>query len=444
MNLLIKQVHIIDPKNEVDGVFDLSIENSVVREINKEISSQVGEVIDAKGLYLFPGLIDLHVHFREPGYEQKETIQSGAKAALKGGFVAAVTMPNTNPPCDHQSVIDNMIRKANEVPFYIYPAATLTKNRAGGELSEMADLRKAGARAVTDDGDWISDSLLMRRAMEYASMLNLLVVSHAEDKRLTAMGAMNEGIMSTQLGLKGIPNASEDVAVSRDILLAELTGVRLHLTHISTRGAVEQIRLAKKRKISVTADVTPHHLTLTDEALAGYDTNFKMMPPLRTEADRKAVVDGLIDGTIDAIATDHAPHTEEEKMAEFQDAPVGVTGLETALGVVLTEFYHRKLMDLNSVVRRMSANPAEILKLPPGFGEIRVGTEANLTLVDVNQEWTVKKENFVSKSQNSCFIGKKLKGRAVATICRGRLWRFATLVPEAVEQAPLNQCRKQS
>lgn len=425
MNLLIKQVHIIDPKNQLDGVFDLSIENGLIKELKEKIPSHGGEVIEGQGLYLFPGFIDLHVHFREPGFEQKETVESGAKAALRGGFIAAVTMPNTNPPCDHQSVIDNMIRKANEVPFYIYPAATLTKNRAGSELSEMADLKKAGAWAVTDDGDWVSDSLLMRRAMEYASMLDLLVVSHAEDKRLTAKGVMNEGIMSTRLGLPGIPNASEDVAVSRDILLAELTGARLHITHISTRGAVEQIRRAKERKISITADVTPHHLTLTDDALDGYDTNFKMMPPLRTERDRKALVEGLKDGSIDAIATDHAPHTEEEKMAEFQDAPGGVTGLETALGVVLTEFYHRKLMDLRSLVERLSTRPAEILKLLPGFGELRVGTEANLTLVDVDQEWTVQKEEFVSKSKNSCFLGKKLKGRVVATICRGRLWRFA-------------------
>ena len=423
LNLLIKQVHVIDPKNKVDGVFDLLIKNGVIAELKKEIKSNGIELLNGKGLHLVPGLIDMHVHFREPGFEQKETIVSGAKAALKGGFIAAVTMPNTNPPCDHQSVIDNIIRKANEVPFYIFPAGTLTKERAGKELSEMADLKRAGAWAVTDDGDWVSDSLLMRRAMEYASMLGLLVISHAEDTRLTSNGVMNEGMISTRLGLKGIPNASEEIAVSRDILLTQLTKAALHLTHISTKGSVELIRRAKAEKLPVTADVTPHHLALTDEVLEHYNTDFKMKPPLRTEEDREALLKGLKDGTIDTIATDHAPHTDEEKMAEFQDAPVGVIGLETAVGVALTKLYHGKILNLSEMVMKMSTRPAEILKLPNGFGEIKVGTEANLTLVDVNQEWTVRQEEFVSKSKNSCFIGTKLKGKTVATICRGKLWK---------------------
>jgi len=423
INLLIKQIHIIDPKNKVDGVFDLLIKNGLIAELKKEIKSSTAETLDGKGLHLFPGLIDMHVHFREPGFEQKETIVSGAKAALKGGFVAAVTMPNTNPPCDHQSVIDNIIRKSNEVPFYIFPAGTLTKEREGKELSEMADLKRAGAWAVTDDGNWVSDPLLMRRAMEYASMLGLLVISHAEDKRLTSTGVMNEGIMSTRLGLKGTPNASEAIAVSRDILLTELTGAPLHLTHISTREAVELVRDAKKKKLPVTADVTPHHFSLTEEVLEHYDTNFKMMPPLRTAEDLKSILEGLKDGTIDAIATDHAPHTDEEKMEEFMDAPVGVTGVETALGVALTQLYHEKVLNLSELVMKMSTRPAEILKLPNGFGEIKVGTEANLTLVDLNQEWVVKEEEFISKSKNSCFIGSKLKGKAVGTISRGKLWQ---------------------
>ena len=423
LNLLLKNIHVLDPKNKIDGVLDVLIKNNKIAELKKEIEANGVEVLDGKGLHLFPGLIDMHVHFREPGFEQKETIASGARAALKGGFVAVVTMPNTNPPCDHQSVIDNIIRKANEVPFYVFPAATLTKARAGKELSEMADLKRAGARVVTDDGDWVSDSLLMRRAMEYASMLGLLVVSHAEDKRLSSDGVMNEGIVSTRLGLKGIPNASEEIAVSRDILLAELAGAHLHLTHISTKQAVEQVRRAKTNKLSVTADVTPHHFTLTDEMLEHYDTNFKMMPPLRSEEDKKAILEGLKDGTIDAIATDHAPHTEEEKMGEFPDAPAGVTGIETSLGVALTQLYHTKVLSLSEIVMKMSTRPAEILKLPAGFGEIKIGAEANLTIMDLNQEWTVKKEDFVSKSKNSCFIGKKLKGKAVGTICRGKLWR---------------------
>ncbi len=421
-NLLLKQIHVIDPKNHVDARLDVAIQNGIVTEIKKEILNSSGKVIDGKKLHLLPGLIDMHVHFREPGFEQKETIVTGSKAAIGGGFVAAVTMPNTHPPCDHQSVIDNIIRKANEVPFYIFPAATMTKGRSGKELSEMADLKRAGARAVTDDGDWVSDSLLMRRAMEYASMLDLLVVSHAEDKRLSGKGVMNEGVHSTELGLHGIPNASEVVAVNRDILLAELTGARLHVTHISTKGACEAIQAAKKKGIQVTADVTPHHLSLTDQAIADYDTNFKMNPPLRSEDDRKAILEALANGTIDAIATDHAPHTDEEKMMEFQDAPVGVTGVETALGVVLTELYHKQVLDLANIAAKMSLRPAELLKLPKGFGEIQIGSEANLTLVDVNLEWVVKRDEFISKSKNSCFIGKTLRGKAVGTICKGKLW----------------------
>ena len=426
LNLLIKQAHIVDPKNKRDGVFDLLIKEGRVAELKPEIANSSVQIFEGKGTHLVPGLIDMHVHFREPGFEQKETIASGARAALKGGFIAAVTMPNTDPPCDHQSVIDNIIRKANEVPFHLFPSGTLTKERAGKELSEMADLKRAGAWAVTDDGEWVSDSLLMRRAMEYASMLDLLVISHTEDRRLSSNGVMNEGLMSTRLGLKGIPNASEEIAVSRDILLTKLTGARLHLTHISTKETVDLIRQAKREKLPVTADVTPHHFSLTDERVETYDTNFKMMPPLRTEEDRKALIQGLKDGTIDAIATDHAPHTEEEKMAEFADAPVGVIGLETALAVVLTQLYHSGFLSLSEIVKRMSVHPAEILKLPEGFGQIKIGTEANLTLVDLNQEWTVRAQDFISKSKNSCFIGAKLKGKPVATISRGKLWQHSS------------------
>ncbi len=424
MDFLIKEVHVLDPKNKVNEVLDLYVRKGKVTELKKGIQIENVEVINGKGLHLFPGLIDLHVHFREPGYEQKETIASGAYAALKGGFTAVVTMPNTNPPCDHQSVIDNIIRKAREVPLHVFPAGTISKERMGKELSEMADLKQAGIRAVTDDGSWVLDSLLMRRAMDYAAMLDLLVITHAEDHRLTANGVMNEGLMSTKLGLHGVPNASEDIAVLRDVELARLTGARLHIAHLSTRGALEIVRRAKKEGLSVTCEVTPHHFSLTDEALVDYDTNFKMNPPLRSEEDRQALIHGLKDGTVDAISTDHAPHTEEEKMAEFQEAPHGVTGLETSLGVSLTELYHKKMISLETLIQKMSVRPAEILKLPAGFGEIKLGKNANLTLVDLNQEWIVKKEDFVSKSKNSCFIGRKLKGRVIATVCDGKLWQW--------------------
>lgn len=423
-DLLIKQIHVVDPKNKVDQPLDLLIHQRKVVELKKNIESTDATVIEGKNLHAFPGFIDLHVHFREPGFEKKETISSGAHAALKGGFVAVVTMPNTNPPCDHQSVIDNIIRKAREVPLHVFPAATISKGREGKELSEMADLKRAGARAVTDDGNWVSDSLLMRRALDYASMLDLLVISHAEDHRLSASGVMNEGLQATKLGLHGIPNASEDIAVLRDVELARLTGGHLHIAHVSTRGSVQIVRRAKQEGLFVTCEVTPHHFSLTENAVVDYDTYFKMNPPLRSEEDRLAILEGLKDGTIDVIATDHAPHTEEEKMAEFQDAPVGVIGLETSVGVAMTELYHRKILPLPELVRKMSLNPAQILKLPAGFGEIKTGTIANLTLVDLNAGWTVQKEDFVSKSKNSCFIGKQLKGRVAATICDGKLWKW--------------------
>jgi dihydroorotase len=424
MNLLIRKARLVDPKNQLDQILDLRVKNSQVAEIGRDLKPSGEKALEAKGLCLFPGLIDLHTHFREPGYEQKETIESGGRAALRGGFVGCVSMPNTNPACDNQSVIDNIIRKAREVPFHLFPAGTISKAREGKELSEMADLKRAGIWAVTDDGSWVADSLLMRRAMEYASMLDLLVVSHCEDSRLSAKGVMNEGLMSTRLGLKGIPDESEEIAVSRDIQLARLAGARLHLSHISTEGSVKLIREAKAAGICVTADVTPHHLALTDQDVEGYDTNKKMNPPLRTEKDRQALIDALKDGTIDCVATDHAPHTAEEKMLEFDEAPFGVIGLETALAICLTELVHTKRIGLSELVERMSLRPAQVLKLPEGFGEIRKGTEANLTLIDPEEAWTVNPDEFVSKSKNSCFAGRKLRGRAAATVCMGKFWAF--------------------
>jgi dihydroorotase len=431
MNLLIRNVRLVDPaaerqtkKDESVPVVDIHLREGKIQEIAASISEPEAEMIDAKGLYLFPGLIDLHTHFREPGYEGKETILTGSRAALKGGFVASVSMPNTLPPCDHQSVIDNIIRKAREVPYHIFPAGTISKGREGKELSEMADLKQAGIVAVTDDGDWVSDSLLMRRAMEYASMLGLLVMSHCEDKRLSACGVMNESLVSTKLGLFGTPGASEEIAVARDIELSRLTGARLHLCHLSTARAVELVRRAKAEGIPVTAEVTPHHLALTEDAVEGYDTNFKMNPPLRSPKDVKALRQALSENIIDCIATDHAPHTEEEKMAEFDHAPFGVIGLETALPVVLTDLYHKEGWPLVEVAKAMSLRSAEILNLGPGFGRIKKGEEANLALVDVNKEWTVTAEGFESKSRNSCFLGRRLKGKVIATVCAGKVWRF--------------------
>ncbi|MBI4431244.1 MAG: dihydroorotase [Candidatus Omnitrophica bacterium] len=424
-NILIKGSHLIDPASERDGKFDVLIEKGTIKKIAPAIEPQNGiEVLDAGSFHLFPGFIDLHVHFREPGFEQKETILTGCQAALRGGFVACVTMPNTQPPCDNQSVVEHILSKSREVPFRLFPAGTLTRNREGKELSEMADLKRAGAIAVTDDGNWVEDSLLMRRCMEYASMNNLVVITHAEDHRLSADGVMNEGIFSTSYGLKGSPVESEIIAVSRDIELVRLTKADLHVAHISTAGAIELVRRAQKDGLPVTAEVTPHHFSLTDELLETYNTNLKMNPPLRSRADVEAIKKGLKDGTIGMIATDHAPHTEEDKMAEINYAPVGTIGLETAAGVALTELYHKKVLTLAQLAEKFSINPAKRFNLK-GYGVIREGALANLTLVDLEEKWTVTKDCLVSKSRNSCFLGAELRGRVKAAFCLGRFWNYA-------------------
>lgn len=428
MSLLIQNAKLVQPSEGKQKDFpavDIFIEAGKIADMGQGLTAKAQEVWDAKGFYVMPGFIDLHTHFREPGNEAKETIVSGAHAAIKGGYVASVSMPNTLPPCDHQSVIDNIIRKAREVPYAIFPSGTISKGRAGKELSEMADLKQAGIVAVTDDGDWVPDSLLMRRAMEYASMLNLIVMSHCEDRCLSACGVMNEGLVSTILGMRGIPGASEEIAVARDIELARLTGAHLHLCHLSTARSVELVRRAKAEGIKVTAEVTPHHLYLTEENVEGYNTNAKMNPPLRLFNDTQALQDALKEGVIDCIATDHAPHTPEDKMQEFDHAPFGVIGLETAFGVVATSLYHTGKAGLGDLARYMSGRPAEILNLQErGYGSIQKGTAANLTLVDPDREWPVTHEEFRSKSKNSCFLKMKLKGKILATVCAGKPWRF--------------------
>lgn len=425
--ILIKNVFLVDPATQTGKDFpvtDIVIEKGKIAQLGKSLEAVQPEVIEGKGLYVFPGFVDLHTHFREPGFEAKETVHTGARAGIRGGYVASVSMPNTQPPCDQHSIIDNIIRKAKEVPYHIFPAGTISKGRAGKELSEMADMKKAGIVAVTDDGSWVHDTILMRRAMEYASMLELIVMSHCQDCSLSAEGVMNEGFVSTKLGLRGIPSASEDVAVARDIELARLTKARLHICHISSSRAVELVRRAKEEGISVTAEVTPHNLTLTDDAVEGYNPNMKMYPPLRTREDTEALKKGLKEGVIDCIATDHAPHTDEDKMAEFDKAPFGTLGLETALSVVLTHLYHGGGWNLLEIAKIMSQTPAKILNLGPQFGTIRKGSEANLALVDINKTWKVGAGDFVSKSRNSCFIGASLKGRVTATVCAGKLWKF--------------------
>ena len=423
MKLIIKQPHIIDPKNQLDGIFDVAIENGTIANVAKSINGKADETIEAKGLYLFPGLLDLHTHLREPGYEYQETIASGAAAARAGGFVGCVSMPNTEPACDSASVVDAILAKAAKAQFSVFPCGAITKARAGKELSEMADLKAAGCIAVSDDGCSVPDALLARRSMEYASMNGLLVMIHPEDRDLSKAGFIHEGVTSTRLGLRGIPHAAEDVMVARDIELAKLSGAAIHFQHVSSARSVHLIREAKKRGVKVTAEVTPHHIALIDEDIIEYNTNLKINPPLRGKGDRDALIQGLADGTIDAIATDHAPHQEMEKDVEFDKAAFGTIGLETALAVALTKLYHTKVLSLKELIMKMSINPQTILGLTD-FAEVKKGIVANLCLVDVGKEWIVKKEALHSLSKNSCFLGQKLKGHVTATICQGVLYRF--------------------
>ncbi len=420
MSLLIKNGRIIDPANNVDEVADLLVEEGKIAAVCRNLPlAPEYEIIDATGQLVIPGLIDMHTHLREPGYEYKETIKTGTMAASAGGFTTICCMPNTRPVNDSQSVTEFIINKAKTEGFVnVLPVGAITKGSEGAEISEMAELKDAGCVAVSDDGKPVMNSLVMRRAMEYAKMLQLPVISHSEDLSLTEDGVMNEGFVSTELGLRGIPDASEDVMVARDILLAELTGAHVHIAHISTRGAVDIVRRAKQRGINVTAETCPHYLILTDEAVRGYNTNAKMKPPLRTLKDVKAVREGLKDATIDAVSTDHAPHSQEEKEREFDYAPFGIIGLETAFSLVL-QLVEQGELTLRDLIIRMSVRPAEILGIQRG--NLKQGSVADITIVNPNTTWVVESESIHSKSKNTPFAGWKMKGKVSFTIVGGRV-----------------------
>lgn len=423
MNILIKNGRIIDPANHVDRTADLLVEDGRIALIDQNISAgpDVGdvEIIDAAGQLVVPGLIDMHTHLREPGFEYKETIRTGTTAAAAGGFTTVCCMPNTKPVNDSQSVTEFILHKAaTEGVVNVLPVGAITKGSEGEEITEMAELSQAGCIAVSDDGRSVMNSVVMRRAMEYARMFRLPVISHCEDTDLSEDGVMNEGVVSTLLGLKGIPNASEDVMVARDIVLSELTGGRLHIAHVSTRGAVELIRRAKEKGIPVTAETCPHYLVLTDEAVKGYNTNAKIKPPLRRREDVEAVRKGLQDGTLDVIATDHAPHAQEEKEREFDYAPFGITGLETALSVVL-HLVEEKVLTLEEAVRKISSNPAAILGIERGG--LGVGAVADITVINPNATWVVEAANLKSKGKNTPFEGWKMRGKVTTTIVGGNV-----------------------
>jgi dihydroorotase len=418
--MIIRQGRLIDPSQDLDQTCDILIDDGVVAEIGTSIKADGAEVMDAEGLVVCPGLVDMHVHLREPGREDEETIESGTRAAVRGGFTTVACMPNTSPPIEGEEGVEFVLSKAREAGWArVYPIAAASRGLEGKTLSEIGSAVNRGAVGISDDGNPIANSGLMRRALEYVKMFDRPVMAHCEEPALSESGVMNEGEMSTLLGLRGVPAASEDVAVARDIMLTGLTGSRLHVCHVSTRGSLDLVSRAKAEGLKVTCEVTPHHLVLTDEAVRTYDTNAKMKPPLRTEDDMVALRQGIKAGEIDAIASDHAPHSAEEKDQEFDVAPFGVIGLETTLGVVSTFLYHEGVVSLPGLVGLLSTNPARILGLP--FGTLRPGSPADLTLFDPDGAWEIDANTFASRSRNTPFSGWKVKGRAISVIVGGNL-----------------------
>ena len=417
--IVVKNGRVIDPSSKINTVLDVYIEGGKFSKIGKNLKTSGAKVLDAKGKTVLPGLIDMHTHLREPGREDVETILSGSIAAVHGGFTSICCMPNTIPPIDDASALDFVLEKARHAHCNVYPIAAITKGRKGETLSEMAELKSSGAVGFSDDGRSVKDSLLMRRAMEYSLMLAVPIISHCEDENLSAGGSMNEGYTSTVLGLPGIPKESEEIMVARDLTLAELTGARIHICHVSTKRSVELIREAKRRGVKVTCEVTPHHFTLTEEAVKLFDTNTKVNPPLRTKEDIKAIEKGLKDGTIDVIASDHAPHLSTEKEFEYETAPFGIIGLQTTLSLVMKQLVERKILTLSETVAKLTINPAKILNLKKG--QIKVGYDADLTIIDSRKQWQFTSEDIQSLSKNSPFIEWEFKGKVVGTIVGGKV-----------------------
>ena len=420
MKLLIKGGRIIDPKNGRDEVGDLLVERDKIAQVGKNLSANGAEVIKAEGLWVTPGLIDMHVHLRQPGREDEETILSGSRAAVKGGFTSVLPMANTDPVTDNRGTVEFLLSEATRVGLVnIFPVGAVTRGLKGEALSDIGELKEAGCVALSDDGKPIQNTKLMRHALEYAAMVDLPIIAHEEDPYLFEDGAMNEGYMSTVLGLSGIPPICESVMVGRDIELLRLVGGRLHFAHISSHPSLRLIRQAKKEGLRVSCETAPHYFSLTDESISSFDANFKMNPPLRTGEDREAVKRALSDGTLDCIASDHAPHSENEKDAEFDAAPFGIIGLESSLGITLTHLVHTGLLSPSDLVTRMSLSPATILGLSKGT--LSAGRDADITLIDPAVTWILRADEFESKSRNSPFIGWELKGRAKMTIVGGRI-----------------------
>ncbi|MGB8658090.1 MAG: dihydroorotase [Candidatus Zixiibacteriota bacterium] len=411
---------VIDPESKMDRIADVFVRDGVVQRIAKPNGKVwAKEVINAKGMIVVPGLIDMHTHLREPGREDEETIFTGSCAAVAGGFTSICCMPNTEPPIDNQETVRFVYQKAKEAKCRIHCVGCVTKGQKGEELTEINDLVQAGVIAISDDGKPVSNPQVMRNALEYSRMFDLPVISHCEDLGLSAGGVMHEGFISTSLGMCGTPSIAEEIMVARDLKLAEFTKARLHLAHVSTEGSVELIRQAKKKGVKVTCEAAPHHFTLTDETIKTFDTSAKVNPPLRTRKDVEAIKRGLADGTIDCIATDHAPHSVEEKEVEFDFAPCGMVGLETALGLIVTELINQKILSWPQAVAKLTINPARILNLQAG--RIRKNSVADITVIDPKATWVVDPAKFHSKSKNSPFRGRRLQGKALYTIVGGRV-----------------------
>ena len=422
--LVIKNGRVVDPAQNLDRVCDVAMEDGTIRQIAPSIDATGATEFDASGLIVAPGFIDMHVHLREPGFEHAETIETGARAAAAGGFTSVCCMPNTQPVNDSAHVTSYIVDRARRfAAVNVFPIGAITKDSGGEALAAFASMKEAGIVAISDDGKPVMNARVARRAMEFAQALDLPYIEHCEDLHLSAGGDMHEGFESTRLGLRGIPRSSEDVMVARDLILAELTGVRYHVAHISSRHSVEMVGFAKRRGLKVTCEATPHHFVLADRDMAPYDSNYKMKPPLRERPDVGAVKQGLIDGVVDAIATDHAPHAGAEKMQEFERCPFGIIGLETALGLALEQLYHPGHVDLAHLIRLFTENPARILSLDRG--SLRVGGAADVTVFSLDREWTYDVRRSASKSSNTPFHGRQFKGGPVASVVAGEVvWRL--------------------
>jgi dihydroorotase len=423
-SILLRNLQVVDPEGEKRGICDLWIKDGILEALAPSLPVVDAVTADLDGAAVMPGFFDMHVHLREPGGEDAETIRTGALAAARGGFTGVACMPNSPVRIDNRAVIDLIKARAREAcGTRIYPVAAMTRNLEGHDLTEMAELREAGAVAISDDGFPVDSSEVCRRGMEYARMCGLPVLAHCEDRTLKGQGVMHEGYWSTILGLRGIPSACEEIGVARDLLLAELTGCTLHVCHVSTRGGIEQVRRAKEKGLKVTAETAPHYLTLTDESLRGYDSSFKMNPPLRTPPDLAALRSAVKDGTCDAIATDHAPHPPESKDGELDQAPFGVIGLETSFGVSYRAMVEQERLPLEDLVRRMAVTPRRILGV--SGGRLELGQPADLTVIDLAWEWTVDPTHFASLGRNCPFAGWTLKGKVLMTVAQGTITHAA-------------------